>query len=134
MRVRVSTTGLYAYPDVVVACGPQFLDDKESTLLNPTLIVEVLSPTTEAYDRGLKFKHYSTIETLREYLLIASESVDVELRTRQPDGRWILTSADRLEDSIELQSIGCRLALADLYEKVEFGERGPGMRPLYPSS
>ena len=131
MRVRVSATGLYTYPDVVVACSPQFLDEQQSTLLNPSLIVEVLSPSTEAYDRGEKFKHYRSIETLREYLLVASESVDVELRTRQPDGRWILTSADRLEDTLDLQSIGCRLSLADLYEKVEFGEREPGMRPLF---
>ena len=132
MRVAITATGLYVYPDASVCCGgPQLLDGHNDTLLNPTLIVEVLSPSTEAYDRGDKFKHYRSIESFREYLLVASESLDVELHTRQPDGRWVLTPVDRLEDVIELQSIGCRLALADLYEKVEFGERGPGMRPLY---
>jgi len=134
MRVAVSATGLYCYPDASVCCGgPQLLDGQRDTLLNPTLIVEVLSPSTEAYDRGDKFRHYKSIDTFQEYLLIASERADVELRTRQPDGRWLLTSADRLEDIVELQSIGCRLALADLYEKVEFGERPPGMRPLFHS-
>lgn len=120
MRVRVSATGLYTYPDVVVVCGqPVFLDEGEDTLLNPTLIIEVLSPSTEAYDRGQKFRHYRSLESLREYLLISSERVQADLFTLQ-DGRWVLTSADRLEDTIELPSIGCRLTLADLYEKVEF--------------
>jgi Uma2 family endonuclease len=95
------------------------------------LIVEVLSPSTELYDRGDKFKHYRTIPYLREYLLVASEHIEVELRRLQPDGEWTLRFADRLEDVIDLQSIGCKLALADLYEKVEFGERPPGMRPLF---
>jgi Uma2 family endonuclease len=133
MRVRVNATGLYTYPDVAVACDPQFLDEQQSTLLNPTLIVEVLSPSTEAYDRGLKFKHYRTIESLREYLLVSSESTDVELRRLTPDGEWILRSTDRLEDVVELKSVGCQLSLADLYEKVEFGERGPEARPLHNS-
>lgn len=130
MRVKVNASGLYTYPDVVVACSPQFLDGQEHTLLNPTLIVEVLSPSTEAYDRGLKFKLYRSIESFQDYLLVASERVDVELHTRQPDGRWILTSADRLEDLIDLPSIGCKLSLADLYERVEFEKQGPGSRPL----
>jgi Uma2 family endonuclease len=131
MRVAITATGLYAYPDVSVCCGaPQLMDGQMDTLLNPALIVEVLSPSTEAYHRGDKFKHYRSIETLREYLMVASESINADLCTRQPDGRWILTSAGRLEDIIELHSIGCRLSLADLYEKVEFGERPPGARPL----
>ncbi len=97
MRVLVNATGLYTYPDVVVAYGPQFLDEQQNTLLNPALIVEVLSPSTEAYDRGLKFKHYRTIESLQEYLLVASESVDAELRKRQPDGQWTIALADGME-------------------------------------
>jgi len=121
MRVHVPATGLYTYPDVVAVCGErQFLDDRQDTLLNPNLIVEVLSPTTEAFDRGRKFEHYRSIESLREYLMVASDRVHADLFTRQPDGRWILTSAERLEDSLDLQSVGCRLNLADLYEKVEF--------------
>jgi len=119
MRVRVSATGLYTYPDVVVVCGePRFLDEQQDTLLNPSLVVEVLSPSTEAYDRGRKSEHYRLIESLGEYLLVASDRLHADLYTRQPDGRWLLTSAGRLEDSLDLESAGCRLALVDLYEKV----------------
>jgi Uma2 family endonuclease len=120
MRVHVPATGLYTYPDVAAVCGERkFLDQRQDTLLNPNLIVEVLSPTTEAYDRGRKFDHYRSIESLREYLLVASDRIHADLFTKQPDGRWLLTSADRLEDSIDLQSVECRLSLADLYEKVD---------------
>ena len=121
MRVRVSATGLYTYPDVVAVCGePQFLDDQRDTLLNPNLIVEVLSPSTELYDRVRKFEHYRSLESVSEYLLVSSERVSAELYTRQPDGRWLLTTVSRMEDSLDLQSAGAHLALADLYEKVDF--------------
>jgi Uma2 family endonuclease len=83
------------------------------------LIVEVLSPSTEIYNRIRKFEHYRSVESVGEYLMIASERVSAELYTRRPDGRWLLTAVDRLEDSLELQSVGVHLALADLYEKVE---------------
>ena len=120
MRVRVSPTGLYTYPDVTIVCGePQFLDERRDTLLNPNLIVEVLSPSTEAYDRGRKFEHYCSVESLSQYLLVSSERVRAELFTRQPEGGWLLTAAGQLEDSLDLQSVGCRLTLADLYEKVD---------------
>src|ERR1039457_4742896 len=121
MRVRVSATGLYTYPDIVVACeDPRFLDEERDTLLNPTLIVEVLSPSTEAFDRGRKFGHYRAIESLKDYLMVSSELIGAELFTRQSDGRWtLMTEANRQEDTIELESVGCRLKLADLYEKVE---------------
>ena len=120
IRVRVSATGLYTYPDVIAVCGDRrFLDDQRDTLLNPNLIVEVLSPTTEAYDRGRKFEHYKVIESFTEYLLISSDRVHVDLFRRQPDGDWLLKSADRIEDSLDLQSVGCGLSLADLYEQVE---------------
>jgi Uma2 family endonuclease len=123
MRVRVSATGLYTYPDVVAVCDePKLLDNQLDTLLNPHLIVEVLSPSTEAYDRGRKFEHYQTIESLREYLLLATERVRADLYTRQPDGRWLLTSATRLEESLDLQSVGCSLSLAGLYERVDLAE------------
>jgi Uma2 family endonuclease len=120
MRVRVSVTGLYTYPDVVAVCGERrFLDDQTDTLLNPDLLVEVLSPSTEAYDRGRKFEQYKTLESLREYLLVASDRMHVDLYTRQPDGRWLLTSADKPEDSLALESVEAQLTLADLYENVE---------------
>jgi Uma2 family endonuclease len=120
MRVRVSPAGLYTYPDVAVVCGDrQFLDEQRDTLLNPNLLVEVLSLSTEAYDRGRKFQLYQAIESFTEYLLVSSEGVHVDRFTRQPGGEWLPTSADRREDVLELQSIGCRLSLADLYENVD---------------
>jgi Uma2 family endonuclease len=121
MRVRVSATGLYTYPDVVVVCGePQFLDGQRDTLLNPTLIAEVLSPSTEAFDRGRKFEHYRSLESLAEYLLVSSQRVSAELFSRQADGRWLLTAASSLTDTLQLPATGCRVPLADIYEKVEF--------------
>lgn len=118
-RVLVPGTGLYTYPDLVVVCGEATLSSADN-LVNPVLIAEVLSPSTEAYDRGRKFEHYQTIESLREYVLCAQDRVHVDLYTRQPDGAWLLRSASRLEDSIELASIGCRISLAALYERVKF--------------
>ena len=120
MRVRVSSTGLYTYPDVIVVCGkPLFLDDSVDTLLNPTFLVEVLSPSTEAYDRGRKSEHYRKLESLREYLLIAQDRRQADLYTHQQDGRWSLTEASRDEDILELRSIDCRIAMAEIYEDVE---------------
>ena len=119
MRVRVSPGGLYTYPDVIVVCEePRFEDGHLDTLLNPVLIVEVLSPSTEAYDRGRKFQHYRGIDSLAAYLLAASDRVHVDLFLRQPDGRWLLTEATGREEAIELP-FGCRLALRDLYEKLD---------------
>lgn len=127
MRVRVRTTNLYTYPDVVAVCGdPQFLDEQRDTLLNPVLLVEVLPPSTEAYDRGRKFDHYKTLDSLRDYLLIATDRLHADLYTRQPDGRWLLTSASRLEDSLTLDSVDARLLMADIYEKVELPANGMG--------
>ncbi|MEO8595055.1 MAG: Uma2 family endonuclease [Candidatus Solibacter sp.] len=123
MRVHIPATGLYTYPDASALCGePLFLDETRDTLINPSLIVEVLFPSTEAFDRGGKFKQYRSIEPLSEYVLAASDEVSVELYTRQGDGKWLLTTATKREDVIELQSIGARVTLADLYDKVEFAE------------
>jgi Uma2 family endonuclease len=119
MRVRVAQTGLYTYPDVVVVCGqPQFTDDKVDTLVNPTFLAEVLSPSTEAYDRGRKFEHYRSLESLSEYLLVAQDRQHADLYTRQTDGRWVLMEASRADDALELRSIACRITIADLYSRV----------------
>jgi Uma2 family endonuclease len=130
MRVRVSNAGLYTYPDAVVLCDePRFLDDRSDTLLNPALIVEVLSASTEAYDRGQKFDYYKTIESLKEYLLISTDRIHADLYTRQADGKWLLTSADSEEAMLELQSVGCSLSLNELYTQIELApasERHPG--------
>jgi Uma2 family endonuclease len=119
MRVRVPSTRLYTYPDVVVVCGePQFEDDQVDTLLNPTFIVEVLSKSTEIYDRGTKFSFYRTIETLDEYLLVAQNEYRVEHYVRQAEGRWLLSDYRSLEETIELTSIECEIALSEMYDKV----------------
>ncbi len=120
MRVRVSTTGLYTYPDVVIVCGKPQLE--RDTLLNPTLIVEVLSPSTEGYDRGRKFDHYQRIESLAEFVTVAQEHVQVLVHTRQSDGRWLISSATSLEANVELASIGCTIPLGKLYQQVHFDD------------
>jgi Uma2 family endonuclease len=121
MRVLVNSTGLYTYPDASVVRGaPELADTQLDTLLNPFILAEVVSPSTEAYDRGRKFEQYRSILSLREYLLISSERMHVDHFTRQTDGRWMLVSADKPEATIELTAIGCVLTLSALYEKVEF--------------
>lgn len=121
MRVKVSATGLYTYPDLVVICGERQLEgERHNTLLNPTLLVEVLSPTTEAYDRGEKFAHYRRLESLREYILIAQDRPWIERYVRQADGQdWVLTEVSGLGSVIALPSIRCELALAEVYDKVD---------------
>src|ERR1039457_3643217 len=107
MRVRVNATGLYTYPDVAAVCGePQFLDENRDTLLNPSLIVEVLSPSTEIYNRIRKFEHYRSVESVSEYLMLASERGSAELYTRQPDGRWLLTAARVFGQIIAREGVG----------------------------
>ncbi len=119
LRVRVEEAGMYAYPDVAAVCGePTFDAGALDVLTNPTLIVEVLSESTEAYDRGLKFARYRQRASLQEYLLVAQDRVSVERYSRQGEF-WVLTEATHLEDAIELPSIGCTLALRDVYDKVE---------------
>jgi Uma2 family endonuclease len=119
MRVRIPTTRAYMYPDVVVVCGePQLEDDYLDTLLNPTVLVEVLSESTERYDRGRKFGFYRTIESLAEYVLVAQDECRVEQYSKQPDGRWLLTDHRSPEDVVELASIQCTLKLSEIYEKV----------------
>jgi Uma2 family endonuclease len=121
MRVKTRSTVLYTYPDISVVCGePQFEDAEVDTLLNPTVIIEVLSPSTESYDRGKKFQHYRTLESLQEYLLIAQDEPHIEHYVRQPDHQWLLSEAQGMEASLELPFIECTLALADVYEKVTF--------------
>ena len=123
MRVRVPVVGLYTYPDIAVVCGKAEFDDAiKDTLLNPVLIIEVLSESTEAYDRGKKFEYYRMIPSLREYVLVAQDRRCVEVFTRE-DFRWIFTEAGRERDYVELSSIGWTLLLPDVYSKVEFEEQ-----------
>jgi Uma2 family endonuclease len=126
MRLQVSETGLYTYPDLVVVCGePRFEDAQLDTLLNPTLIIEILSPSTEAYDRGQKFAHYRRLESLQQYVLIAQDRMHVECFTRRADQQWLLSEATEPEGVVDLASAGFRLMLSDVYDRVEFAESPP---------
>ena len=119
MRVKVSETGMYTYPDIVAACAePQFEDSEVDTLLNPVLIIEVLSDSTEQYDRGAKFRHYRTLPSLRDYLLVAQTECRVEHDVREASNSWLLTDYRSLDDRIDLASVGCGLLLRDMYERV----------------
>ena len=122
MRVHNPDTGLYCYPDVVVICGkPEFKDENGDILLNPTVLIEVLSPSTERYDRGAKFGHYRRLESLQEYVMITQERPFVERYMRQENSHfWTLSDVEGLETSVELSSIACTLALSEVYDKVNF--------------
>jgi Uma2 family endonuclease len=123
LRVAIGALGIYTYPDVTVVCGePQFEDAEQDTLLNPTLLVEILSPLTESCDRGKKFQRYRLIPTFREYLLIAQDQPLIEHYPRQTDNRWLLATFEQPGDVIALDSIGCTLALADVYAGIRFDQ------------
>jgi Uma2 family endonuclease len=122
MRVRVSKTGLYTYPDIVVVCDPpQYGDRRHDTGLNPTLIIEVLSPSTEAYDRGFKFAQYRALESLQEYALVSQSEPRVEIFRRQSSGDWLLSEAAGTEAVCRFDSVSCAVALKDIYDKVTLG-------------
>lgn len=118
MRVKIPKTGLYTYPDVVVVCGtPVFTDDRRDTLINPILMVEVLSPSTEAYDRGEKFKHYRSIESFSEYVLIAQDKMEADHFIKKND-IWIIRE---VEGEIRLVTIPVTLTFSEIYDRVQFG-------------
>ncbi len=119
MRVKVNQTGMYTYPDVVAVCGqPVFEDHAVDTLLNPLVIIEVLSASTEMYDRGAKFLHYRTVPTMQDYLLVAQHECRIEHYQRQAHQQWLLTEYVQCTAVIELNTLGCRLLLQDVYERV----------------
>ena len=123
MRVDVRESGLYAYPDVVALCGEPILEgDEQDNLRNPAIIVEVLSKSTEAYDRGKKFMKYRKIESLSEYLLIAQDKSQVEHYVRQANGGWLLSESTAVSDEIHLASIDSHLKLSVIYDKVQVCE------------
>src|SRR5215213_1009600 len=121
MKVRAGDASLYAYPDLAVVCGEPLLhDDHGDVLLNPVVIFEVLSRSTETYDRGEKFERYKTIETLTDYVLVSQDRARLEHFSRQPDGAWSLASLSAPDASPDLASINCRLPLAEVYDRIEF--------------
>ena len=123
MRVKVNATGLYTYPDVVATCDePRFEDDHVDTLVNPKVIVEVLSPSTELWDRGKKFAHYRSIPSLRECILISQNQVLVEKFAINADGEWALRDHRTLEEILVLDSISCQIKLSDIYARIDFSE------------
>ena len=124
MRVRVKPTGLYTYPDVVVVCGdPEFLDSDVDTLLNPTLLIEVLSDSTEKDDRGTKFKSYRQLPSLREYILVSQSEPSIEQFTRRGDTYWELTETAGLDAQLVLSSLGLQIPLSEIYSKVVFSSK-----------
>ena len=121
MRVKVQASGLYTYPDLAVACGQEeFEDEYEDVLLNPTVIVEVLSDSREAYDRGLKFALYRQVPALREYLLVNQHEPRIEQYVRQESGQWLLRDVAGLEGKLSLPSVGIAIEMADVYTDVRF--------------
>ena len=124
MRVKVQRTGMYTYPDVVALCEEPRLEDAElDTLLNPSVIVEVLSPLTESYDRGEKFAHYRRLDSLQEYVLVAQAIRRIEHFRREGE-HWVLTEISDPDGELTFSSLGCVLRLADIYDRVDFPAAG----------
>ncbi len=121
MRVKVQVSGLYTYPDVSIACGEDQLEDEhEDTLLNPTIIFEVLSESREAYDRGKKFEMYRRLPSLREYILVNQYKPLIEHFARQESGQWILRDVEGLEQKLTMPSIGVTISMSDVYTDIRF--------------
>jgi Uma2 family endonuclease len=120
MRVKISAAGNYTYPDIVAVCGEEIYEDEtEDTLINPQLIIEVLSKSTEAYDRGVKFEYYQTIESFREYVLITQEPFRVEQYVRKNENEWSYFEFRKPENIVRLNSIDCEISLQDIYHKIQ---------------
>jgi Uma2 family endonuclease len=129
LRVLVPATGLYTYPDVVVVCGEAaLLDEHEDTLTNPTVLIEVLSPSTEIYDRVRKFEHYRPLDSLREYVLVFQDEPRIEQYVRQEDGKtWLFSEQHGLAANLTLPSIQCQVSFTEIYRRVRFPEKSsPG--------
>lgn len=122
MKVKTQASGLFSYPDLSVVCGePVFHDKRKDVLLNAQVIFEVLSPSTENYDRGAKFIRYRAyLDSLTDYVLVAQDRPFIEHYARQDNGRWLLTTVQGLDSVLSLPNIGCELRLSDVYERVKF--------------
>jgi Uma2 family endonuclease len=119
LRVKIPATGLYTYPDVVVTCGEEeFADEEYDILLDPLVVIEVPSDSTEAYDRGKKFEHYQSVESLSTYVLVTRNSMRVEKYVRRDGGAWLYTEAHEEGAVVEIEAIRCELKLEDVYAKV----------------
>lgn len=135
MRVKVRATGLNTYPDVIVLCGPpEFDGDRTDVLVNPAVLIEVLSDSTASYDRGTKFRHYKQIPSLREYVLVAQDEPAVDRYVRQADGTWVHSDFVGLDAVVEFVAVPARVGLADIYAGVTFPESPPGPPGSNPSA
>jgi Uma2 family endonuclease len=127
LRVKVSATGLYTYPDVfIMGIEPKLEDDRQDTVLDPSVIFEVLSDSTESYDRGKKFAHYRKLDSLKEYFLISQKEYRVERFARQEAGNWLYSEVTDPEGSIEVSTVVCRLSVSRIYHKVKFENASAG--------
>lgn len=126
-QILIRSSQLYTYADVVVACGERQFD--RNALINPRVIVEVLSKSTESYDRGDKFKHYRTLRSLKEYVLVSQSELSLERYVLQPDGDWRLSFYRELAAVVDLETIGARLTLAEVYLGVELIYEGVDFTP-----
>jgi Uma2 family endonuclease len=121
VRLFCRPANVLTYPDAFVFCAPRrYLDGEKDTLVDATVIIEVLSPSTQNYDRGEKFRFYRGLPSFREYLLLAQDAIRAEHHVRQDDGSWVFRELNGPEAAVELKSIGCRLQLGTLYERAEF--------------
>ena len=121
MRVRIEATNAGTYPDIVVLCDPPiFHDDRRDTIINPTLLIEVLSPSTEGYDRGSKFALYRTLRSLKQYIMVAQDRISVDVYTREDSNRWLLTAYDQIDSNITFDTISCAVPMTEIYDRVPF--------------
>jgi len=126
LRIKVEATGLNTYPDLSIICGSlQFAEGTNDTVVNPSVLVEVISDSTEAYDRGRKFVHYRQIPSLKEYLMVSQKEPRIEKFARQADGQWILSEANGLDAALEVPSLGIALALSEVFANVKFPPLAP---------
>jgi Uma2 family endonuclease len=135
LRLKIRATGLRVYPDVGVYCGALEYDEQDTqseTATNPTLLFEVLSPSTEAYDRGFKSENYRRITSLQAYVLVSQDTPHVEVYAKQSDGSWMLREENRLDAAVELPVINVKLPLAEIYDRVEFPASDMPQRPPLP--
>ncbi len=128
LRIRIPSRPRYVYPDALIICGPLKFDpqdDKRHTILNPRVIIEVLSPSTEGYDRGEKFTQYRQIESFEEYILISQDRPNVESLLRQPDGAWSILNFTGLEIAAKIRCLGLEIPMSEIYAGIEFAVPAP---------
>ena len=129
VRLRISQAGPYTYPDVIVIRGePVFADGRNDTVLNPTLIVEVLSKSTEVPDRGFKFAEYRKLDSLQEYVLVSQTEARVEKFRRQSDG-WVLSEAVGVDQGVYFESVECKIPMPEIYANVTFSPESSEQPP-----